>query len=112
MTTNTQTNVRSIYEVHPDPTDIASGLALVTYIATVAARRKNLCKAIVSGQFHEERGIGILVRDAGQREHLANALGFERAPWARETFRVPEGEGHARLGTIEGVEVRIWNLEP
>lgn len=113
MTTNTHTAaVRSIYEVHPDPTDVVSGLALVTYIASVAARRERLKKAIVSAMFDENRGIGILVRDAGMREHLANALGFDRTAEARSEFSVPEGTGYARRGTIEGVDVIVWNVEP
>jgi hypothetical protein len=114
MTTKSTYNadVRSIYEVHPDPTDVVAGAALVTYIVAVAAKRDHLRTAITSVQFDAERGIGILVQDAGQREHLANALGFERSEWARETYRSNVGTGSARLGTIEGVEVRIWNLEP
>jgi|1186.fasta_scaffold1220005_1 hypothetical protein len=112
MTTNSETTVRSIYEVHPDPTDAVAGTALVTYIVAVAARRDRLRTSIISTQFHQKRGIGILVKDAGQREHLANALGFERASWNRVEFKTPEGTGHARVGTIEGVEVHIWNLEP
>lgn len=113
MTTKTNSPVvRSIYQVNPEPADVVSGAALLTYIVSVAARREHLRDSVLSIQFDRVRGIGILVKDAGSREHLANALGMPRDAGSYKENRTNVGTGMARVGTIECVEVWIWNLEP
>jgi hypothetical protein len=107
--TETSTNA-TLYQVNPDPADPATGHAVTGLILATAHRRAHLRDAIVSFEYSTERGIGIRVDDAGQRQHLANALGFDTV---LAEFRVPQlhGKGISRSGTIEDIPVYIWNLE-
>jgi hypothetical protein len=107
----TQTTGTTLYSVNPDPADIGTGLAVTSLVLAAAARRPHLRDAITSFQYDTERGLGIRVKDAGHRQHLANALGFDAL--VGERFRVPAegGFGQARSGSIEGITVYIWNLE-
>lgn len=110
MTTSTQ-NSPALYNVNADPADAATGHAVLGLVLAAAARRPHLRGSIVSFQFDQERGIGILVQDAGHRQHLANSLGFDGEI---QDFRVSSpapGVGYQREGMIEGILVRIWNFE-
>lgn len=108
----TATEQPTLYNVNADPADAVTGHAVLGLILAAAARRPHLRNAIESFQFDTERGIGVLVKDAGQRQHLANALGF--APKVT-SFRVNsggfQGTGNRRNSVIEGIKVTIWNYE-
>lgn len=102
--------VDTVYQKNANVQDPVLGAAVVAMILAVAAARADLRHAVVSFQFDAERGVGILVRDAGHRQHLANALRFERH--ITEFWIRTQGTGYSREGVIEGIAVRIWNLEP
>ncbi len=96
--------------VNADPANVATGTAVMSLIVAEASRRPHLAEAITSIQYDTERGVGVLVTDAGTRQHLANALGFHSQT---EDYRLPRiGTGIARRGQMAGVLVTIWNIEP
>ncbi len=95
--------------VNADGTNAASGAAIIATVVAEAPRRTHLVDGIVSVQWDRERGVGILVDNAGQRQHLANALKFDPAVWAINMRAL--GQGYARGGTLLGHDVTIWNVE-
>jgi hypothetical protein len=101
----------ALYNVNADPADVSTGLAVTALVLAAATRRPHLRDAVTSFQYDTKRGLGIRVKDAGHRQHLANALGFD--PELGSRFRVPAegGTGVTRSGVIEGITVYIWNLE-
>lgn len=104
------TTTDTTYQKNADTTNPFQGNAVIAIVLAAAAQRDDLRTGIVSFQYDAERGVGILVKDAGVRQHLANALRFEKTV---EYFPVSKlGTGFTRTGEIEGVGVRIWNLEP
>lgn len=95
-----------------DPTDVGTGQAIINMImAVVTADRRaaHLRKGVESIQFHEKHGVGVLCKDAGVREHLANALRFPSK--TTDGQRTREGLPVVRTGRILDVEVKIWNVE-
>lgn len=93
-----------------DTTNAPSGLNVASLIATESERREHLRGHIVSAQWDRDRGIGILVDDAGHRQHLANALGFDPEI---TRYQTQFGTGFARTSNdFAGYKVTIWNLEP
>lgn len=104
-----------LYLVNADPADPGTGYAIIGLVMAQANKpsRTHLHGSVLSFQYDQERGIGILVRDAGARQHLANALHLG-SPKNVEEFRITSpvpGKGFARTGVIEGIAVRIWNFE-
>jgi hypothetical protein len=97
------------YQKNAETTSPLQGHAVIALILAVAERRPHLQASIQSFQYDQERGIGILVKDAGHREHLANALKFDKKVYLRPQML---GSELLREGEIEGVHVVIWNLEP
>jgi hypothetical protein len=103
----TSTSIASVKNA--DTTSPVTGIAVTNLIVAEAARRVHLADGILSAQWDRERGIGLLMADAGQRQHLANALDFDKTV---ETFYVRSiGTGLSRSGTMFGFTVTIWNLE-
>lgn len=110
--THTPGTVSIARGVNVDTSDISIGQAVVNFIvaqATSSRRAAHLEKKIQSTQFDRDRGVGILVDDAGAREHLANALKFDRN--VMKLARGSWGTGFGRTGTILDVKVTIWNVE-
>lgn len=104
----TQTHMTALKNV--TATNPVSGLAAMGMIGAEITRRSNLVDKMESIQWDEKRGIGVLMKDAGARQHAANALGL---PTEIERFQVERiGTGFARTGPFLGVQVTIWNLEP
>jgi hypothetical protein len=104
-----------LYLVNVDPADPGTGYAIIGLVMAQAHKpgRTHLHGSVLSFQYDQERGIGILVRDAGARQHLANSLGLG-TPKDVEEFRITSpipGTGYARNGEIEGIAVKIWNFE-
>jgi hypothetical protein len=95
--------------VNADPANAVTGTAVMSVIVAEAARRPHLKDSIHSIQFEKDRGIGVLVIDAGAREHLANVYGF--APDLIQYNLRGAGMGYARQGEMAGVQVTIWNVE-
>lgn len=95
--------------VNADPANVATGTAVMSLIVAEASRRPHLAEAITSIQYDTERGVGVLMVDAGTRQHLANALGFAKDVF--EGRHRPEGQPLMRTGMMAGVEVNIWNVE-
>jgi hypothetical protein len=111
----TQTN-SPMYLVNVDPADAGTGYAIIGLVIAQANKpsRTHLHNSVLSFRFDSERGVGILVRDAGARQHLANALrlgGPKDVDESRLTFEGVRGVGYFRSGTIEGIPVQIWNFE-
>lgn len=92
-----------------DPNRITSGMAVASLIAAEAERREDI--KVQSVQYDRDRGIGVLVEDAGDRQHLAAALGLNTRG-RTTTFRVSGiGVGEGRSGEMLGYKVTVWNLE-
>jgi hypothetical protein len=96
--------------VNADPANVATGTAVMSLIVAEATRRPHLAEAILSIQYDIERGVGVLVIDAGARQHLANVLGFASHTTDYRLRNV--GTGIARDGEMAGVQVIVWNIEP
>lgn len=94
-----------------DTRSIATGLAVANVIVAEAERREHLEGKILSVQYERERGIGILVSNAGERQHLAAALGFNTRGRTKQYKVSGIGVGEAREGQMLGYTVSIWNLE-
>lgn len=104
-----------LYLVNADPADPLTGYMIIGLVMAQANKpsRTHLHGSVLSFQYDQERGIGILVRDAGARQHLANALALG-SPKDVNEFRITSpipGTGYARYGEIEGITVKIWNFE-
>lgn len=95
--------------VNPDAESLTIGIAVMSMISAQAANRHPLAKAITSIQWDEGRGVGVLVRDAGARQHLAACLGFEKTI---TQHRTQFGMGAKRQGHMLGIPVTVWNIEP
>jgi hypothetical protein len=105
-----------LYLVNSDPADPGTGYAIIGLVMAQAnkPKRTHLHGCVLSFQYEQERGIGILVRDAGARQHLANALALGTPKDVDSkplTFDGVRGTGHFRSGVIEGIKVKIWNFE-
>lgn len=86
-----------------------SGVAVAGVIMAEANRRQHLAGGVASVQWDRERGIGVLVDDLGQMEHLANALSL---PKAIRTHRMGAlGTGLGRDGVFAGYRVIVWTVE-
>lgn len=86
-----------------------SGMAVANLIMAEANRREHLAGGVSSVQWDRERGIGVLVDDLGQMEHLANALSL---PKTIRTHRMGAlGTGLGRDGVFAGYRVIIWTVE-
>jgi hypothetical protein len=96
--------------VNADPANVGTGAAVMSLIVAEATRRPHLAEAIESIQYDVNRGVGVLVNDAGARQHLANALGFEGRTFDFRLHGV--GTGISRGGVMAGVQVTVWNIEP
>lgn len=111
MTTTTSTaSVTTI--VNPNPASVALGVATMSLILAMIVDRPHLRDAILSIQFDVERGVGILVKDAGTRQHLANTVRLGHRMDVEEFAVKGIGKGFARTGEINGQDVTIWNIEP
>lgn len=92
--------------VNVEPTASVTGAAVLAVVLAQAARREHLVDAIQSFVWDRESGLSIVVRDAGERQHLANALGF---PQGVENLILPRDYAQARRGVILDTPVTIWN---
>lgn len=113
MTTTTNS---PMYLVNVDPADAGTGYAIIGLVIAQVNKpsRTRLHGALLSFQFDSEHGVGILVRDAAARQHLANALrlgGPKDVTETRLTYQGVKGTGYFRDGTIEDIPVKIWNFE-
>jgi hypothetical protein len=95
--------------VNSDPANILTGVSIQLAIVSEAQRRPHLMDGISTVQWNRDNGVSVLVNDAGIRQHLANALGFE--PKVEEYGIRELGTGFARTGEMAGVPVMIWNVE-
>lgn len=113
MTTTTNA---PLYLVNADPADPCTGYAIIGLVMAASNKpgRTHLHGSVLSFQYDQERGIGILVKDAGARQHLANSLGLGEPKDVDSqalTFNGVRGTGYFRSGVIEGIPVKIWNFE-
>lgn len=92
--------------VNVEATAALTGNAALAIVLAQAARRPHLIDAIQSFVWDRESGLSIIVRDAGERQHLANALGF---PAEVHRLILARDYVSARRGTLLDVEVTIWN---
>lgn len=95
--------------VNVHTTSVATGQAVIGLILAQAFERDHLRSNIQSFQYDSDFGVGILMKDAGSRQHLASALGFDRAISA-----IKDGNrtiGAARKGHLLGVQVTVWDRE-
>jgi len=95
-----------------DAENATTGVAVMALIMAEANRREHLAGAVQSVQWDRTRGIGVLVDDAGHRQHLANALSLG-VP--KDIFQVTMrglGHGEGRQGVFAGFHVTVWNMEP
>lgn len=90
--------------------NIGTGLALANIIVSEAERRTDMEGKIQSAQYDRDRGIGILVKDEGTRQHLANALGFNTKGRPSQ-YKVNGSTGYGRKGQMFGYDVTIWNVD-
>lgn len=89
--------------------DASTGMAVASLIMAEANRREHLAGGVKSIQWDRERGIGVLVDDLGQAEHLANALSL---PKTIRTHKMgPLGTGLGRDGVFAGYRVTVWTVE-
>jgi hypothetical protein len=88
--------------------DATSGVAVAGLIMAEANRREHLAGGVQSVMWDRESGIIVQVDNAGQRQHLANAIDL---PKAVTPFRGGALRGDARTGVFAGYRVVIWNLE-
>ena len=90
---------------------ISTGLAVANVIVAEAERRPDLKGKIQSVQYDRTRGIGVLVVGEGDRQHLANALGFNTRGRPTRYSVGSVGVGYGRKGKMLGFDVTIWNVE-
>lgn len=109
MSTRTLGTRSHLTVVNPDPSNAVTGAAVVSLIVAEAARRPHLVDAI-QGLSYSPGRVGVIMRDAGTRQHLANALGF--GPDVHEGKARREGKPYMRSGEMVGIEVNVWNVEP
>jgi hypothetical protein len=88
-----------------------SGLAVASLIMAEANRRQHLAGGVQSVQWERSRGIGVLVDNAGQMAHLANALSLTDHMQPRPINGGREGVGYGRTGTFAGHAVTVWYVE-
>lgn len=98
------------YQKNVDTSNCFQGNAVVALILAAAAQRDHTRNGLVSFQYDATRGVGVLVVDAGVRQHLANSLKFDSI--VSEVRVNGMCLGYCRTGKIEGIDVTIWNLEP
>jgi hypothetical protein len=105
---------RTLRLVNADTSDPLAGHAVMGRIIAAAAApgRTHTRNAIVSIQFQGGRGVGVLMKDAGTRQHLANALGLPgRVLESRTAIDGVPVVGYFREGEMDGINVQIWNGE-
>ena len=93
-----------------DASNATTGVAVASLIMAEANRREHLAGHVASIQWDRSRGIGVLVDDAGHRQHLANALALNPS-----IIKISNtgglGTGYGRMGTFTGYAVTVWNVE-
>lgn len=110
MTTTSTASVTTI--VNPNPASIALGVAVQNLILASIVDRPHLRDGITDINWNVERGVGVLVKDGGIRQHLANAVKVGGVKDVTEFAVRGIGTGYAREGELLGVKVTIWNIEP
>lgn len=111
MTTQSTASVTTI--VNPNPASVALGVAVQSLILASIVDRPHLRDGITDINWNNERGVGVLVTDAGVRQHLANAVRVGSPKDKPTKYNVHGiGTGYAREGELLGVKVTIWNIEP
>lgn len=94
--------------------DANTGMAVANLImAQVNAdrRRLHLAGGVQSVQWDRQRGIGLLMNDAGQMIHLANLLSLTATMVPRAIDGGRRGVGRGRTGTFAGHTVTVWYVE-
>jgi hypothetical protein len=111
MTTTTSTAAVTTI-VNPNPASVALGVAVQNLILASVVDRPHLRDGITDINWNVERGVGVLVKDGGIRQHLANAVKVGGPKDVSEFAVRGIGTGYAREGELLGVKVTIWNIEP
>jgi hypothetical protein len=109
MTTTSTASVTTI--VNPNPASVALGVTVQSLILAMIVDRPHLRDGITDINYNVERGVGVLVKDAGIRQHLANTVKVGEPKDVTEYKVAGLGTGYAREGELLGVKVTIWNLE-
>lgn len=89
----------------------SSGMAVANLIMAEANRREHLAGGVASIQWDRKRGIGVLVDDAGQMIHLANALSLTTQMLPRRIDGGKAGVGRGRTGQFAGHTVTVWYVD-
>jgi hypothetical protein len=89
-----------------------SGVAVAGLIMAEANRREHLAGGVKSVEWNRENGIGVLVDDEGQMEHLSNALSLPRSVRTVKNYNSgTPGHGLGRSGVFAGYNVIVWYIE-
>lgn len=109
--TKTSSSLSAAVLKNVETEDATSGLAVASLIMAEANRREHLAGGVQSIQWDRKRGIGVLVDDAGQMIHLANALSLTVSMVPRALDGGRRGVGRGRTGTFAGHTVTVWYVE-
>jgi hypothetical protein len=108
----TPTHVSTTSVKNVDTANASNGAAAIsTVVAACTARARKI--RLQSTGWDAKSGVGIVVYDEGDRDHLANIFGFDIKGKAPEQIPYPTrlGKAYARRGSVNGVPTVIWNVE-
>jgi len=93
--------------------NVNSGVAVAALIMAEANRREHLNGGVQSVEVNRERGIGVLVDDEGQMEHLSHALSLDTDTKRVKNYNAggTPGTGWGRTGAFAGFHVTVWYIE-
>jgi len=96
-----------------DTENATSGVAVAGLIMAEANRREHLAGGVQSVAWNRTEGIGVLVDDEGQMEHLSHALGLNVVLEKVKNYNAggQPGNGYGRRGTFGGYRVTVWYIE-
>lgn len=97
-----------------DTRNVNTGMGVTNLIVNMVnedRRRAHLAGGVKGFAWDRDSGIGLLMDDAGQMIHLANALSLTEHMKPRPIDGGRLGTGYGRTGIFAGFTVTVWYVE-